>query len=79
MLRRAGNCSGEDMTLKSNKEIILKNEMGVLIALVALIIFFSLTSDVFMASKNWLNKCYTSCKMWRSYPGATFLHMTFGG
>ena len=43
------------MAIKSNKGLILKNEMGVIIALAALIIFFWLTSDVFMTSKNWLN------------------------
>jgi len=34
---------------------MFRNEMGVIIALAALIIFFWLTSDVFMTSKNWLN------------------------
>ncbi|MCL1894953.1 MAG: ABC transporter permease [Clostridiales bacterium] len=38
-----------------NKGMIFKNEIGVIIALAALIIFFWLTSDVFMTSRNWLN------------------------
>jgi len=43
------------MTLNRNSGMFLKKEMGVLIALVVLIIFFSLTSDVFLSSRNWLN------------------------
>jgi len=43
------------MTLNRDSGAFLRKEMGVLLALVALIIFFSITSDVFMTSKNWLN------------------------
>jgi len=44
------------MTLNSNNSgMFLRKEMGVIIALVILVIFFSVTSDVFLTSKNWLN------------------------
>ena len=43
------------MALGQNKGMIFKNEIGVIIALAALIVFFWLTSDVFMTSRNWLN------------------------
>ena len=43
------------MAFGNNKGMIFKNEMGVIIALAALIVFFWLTSDVFMTSRNWLN------------------------
>lgn len=40
---------------KTKRNIFQKKETGVLIAMIALIIFFSLTSDVFMTAKNWIN------------------------
>lgn len=43
------------LSTKAKGSIFQKKETGVFIALIALILFFSLTSDVFMSAKNWLN------------------------
>ncbi len=41
--------------IKTPKGLFAKKEAGVIIALAILILFFTLTSDVFMSAKNWLN------------------------